>query len=207
MSDLDDTEFDSGVDPEHFDGDPNPRRLGFDGYAAAVDPRESFDDLVERKTEDVHEPVSYGEHATMEAYRSGWVATAIVLDDADRILLVRHVDADHWAAPGGTLQPGETLAAGLIREVEEETGVAVDPTRPHAIADVRSRLDGGEANEWTGFRVVTFGARATGDTRPTPDAGGDSEAEIADAAWFESLPENTFHRELTARILERVRAT
>jgi 8-oxo-dGTP diphosphatase len=191
------------VDPGHFSGEPAPRTLGFDGYAAATDPRNSFEDLIERTTEDVHDPTEYRELATMEAYLSGWVATALTLDDAGRVLLVQHEGADHWAAPGGTLEPGETLEAGLRREIEEETGVAVDPTRPHAITDAYSRNDASPNEEWTGFRVVTFGARASGEVTPIPDAGIERGSEIADAAWFESLPENTFGGEVTARVLER----
>jgi 8-oxo-dGTP diphosphatase len=191
------------VDPGHFTGDPTPRTLGFDGYAAATDPRNSFQDLIERTTEEVHDRAAYRELATMEAYLSGWVATALTLDDAGRVLLVQHEDADHWAAPGGTLAPGETLEAGLRREIEEETGVAVEPTRPHAVTDATSRNDDSPSEERTGFRVVTFGARATGAVTPIPDAGIESGSEIADARWFESLPENTFGGEVTATILER----
>ena len=35
--------------------------------------------------------------------------------------------AGQWSLPGGILEVGETLSAGLTREVAEETGLAVDP--------------------------------------------------------------------------------
>ena len=38
------------------------------------------------------------------------------------MLLVRRGDTGTWALPGGTLEWGETLAAALPREIEEETG-------------------------------------------------------------------------------------
>ena len=32
--------------------------------------------------------------------------------------------AGRWSLPGGRLEPGETLAAGVLRELAEETGLA-----------------------------------------------------------------------------------
>ncbi|MBA2772430.1 MAG: NUDIX domain-containing protein [Nocardioidaceae bacterium] len=64
-------------------------------------------------------------------------ARAVVTDPDCRVLLV-HFDfpADNlpnglWACPGGGLDPGEEMAAGLIRELREELGLEVaDPGRP-----------------------------------------------------------------------------
>jgi ADP-ribose pyrophosphatase YjhB (NUDIX family) len=55
--------------------------------------------------------------------------TAVVLDDAGRVLLVRRADNDRWALVTGCLEPGEQPAAGALREVEEETGVLVATER------------------------------------------------------------------------------
>jgi ADP-ribose pyrophosphatase YjhB (NUDIX family) len=56
-------------------------------------------------------------------------ATGIVFDAADRILLVRHAHGGVWVAPGGAVDPDETPADALVREVWEETGLWVEPTR------------------------------------------------------------------------------
>ncbi|MBX3230964.1 MAG: NUDIX hydrolase [Labilithrix sp.] len=40
-----------------------------------------------------------------------------------RIVLVRRADNGMWCLPGGTLEWGETLTAGLARELEEEAGI------------------------------------------------------------------------------------
>ena len=52
---------------------------------------------------------------------------ALVLDPADRVLLVRFVNPENgdefWATPGGGLNPGEQLEDGLRRELREETGL------------------------------------------------------------------------------------
>lgn len=52
---------------------------------------------------------------------------ALVLDPDDRVLLVRFVHPktceEFWTTPGGGLAPGESLDAGLRRELREETGL------------------------------------------------------------------------------------
>ncbi|WP_250444379.1 NUDIX domain-containing protein [Actinotalea sp. C106] len=52
--------------------------------------------------------------------------SAVVLDDAGRVLLGRRSDNGRWAVPSGILEPGEQPAVGLAREVLEETGVEVE---------------------------------------------------------------------------------
>lgn len=49
---------------------------------------------------------------------------AAVIDSAGRLLLILRADTKQWAMPGGALEVGETPAAGVTREVLEETGVA-----------------------------------------------------------------------------------
>ncbi|MBS1805894.1 MAG: NUDIX hydrolase [Acidobacteria bacterium] len=53
-----------------------------------------------------------------------------VVVDAGQVLLVqrgREPLKGKWSLPGGMLEVGETLHHGLIREVEEETGLQVEP--------------------------------------------------------------------------------
>jgi ADP-ribose pyrophosphatase YjhB (NUDIX family) len=50
-------------------------------------------------------------------------ASAIVLDDAGRILLHKRTDNQYWSIPGGGMEPGESIAETIVREVREETGV------------------------------------------------------------------------------------
>jgi 8-oxo-dGTP pyrophosphatase MutT (NUDIX family) len=49
-------------------------------------------------------------------------AFAIILH-ARHILLVKARDKQNWQLPGGRLEPGETPAQAVIREVREETGL------------------------------------------------------------------------------------
>ena len=52
---------------------------------------------------------------------------AAVIDQAGRLLAVRRRDNGHWEPPGGVLELDETIPAGLVREVREETGLEVEP--------------------------------------------------------------------------------
>jgi 8-oxo-dGTP pyrophosphatase MutT (NUDIX family) len=50
-------------------------------------------------------------------------------DEAGRVLLARHVDANGWVLPGGTVEPAETPADAAVREMWEETALFVRLTR------------------------------------------------------------------------------
>jgi 8-oxo-dGTP diphosphatase len=56
------------------------------------------------------------------------VGVGAVVVDEGRVLLVRRGREPlkgHWSLPGGLLEVGESLAAGVVREVREETGLTV----------------------------------------------------------------------------------
>jgi 8-oxo-dGTP diphosphatase len=57
-----------------------------------------------------------------------------IVDDGDLLVLQRIEDevqaAGIWELPGGRLEPGEDPFDGLRREIDEETGLSVDPVRP-----------------------------------------------------------------------------
>jgi len=50
---------------------------------------------------------------------------AVVVEDDDLLLIRRGHGpaAGEWSVPGGRVEPGETLAEAVLRELEEETGV------------------------------------------------------------------------------------
>ena len=58
---------------------------------------------------------------------------AVILDDQQRCLLVRRSASNHsfvgcWEWPGGKVDDGEDFATALLREVSEETDLAVEIT-------------------------------------------------------------------------------
>jgi ADP-ribose pyrophosphatase YjhB (NUDIX family) len=97
-----------------------------------------------------------------------------------RVLLVRRGREPlkgHWSLPGGVLEIGESLTAGVAREVKEETGLSVEPlelielldrihrdgerVRYHyVIADYLCRVVGGELNAASDADAVRWVERA-----------------------------------------------
>lgn len=88
--------------------------------------------------------------------------SALVVDDASRVLLQRRADSGNWSLPGGTMELGETLGQAVVRETAEETGLEVELTGILGIyTDPRHVIaysDGEIRQEF----VVVFTARVTG---------------------------------------------
>jgi ADP-ribose pyrophosphatase YjhB (NUDIX family) len=73
------------------------------------------------------------------------VGVGAVVVDAGRVLLVRRGTEPlkgEWSLPGGLLEVGEPLTAGVIREVREETGLIVEPIELVELLDRIHRVDG-----------------------------------------------------------------
>ena len=115
--------------------------------------------------------------------------SGIILDGQGRILLFKHRFwiGQRWGLPGGMARHGETLAATLRREVREEGGLEVRPTRLLWTGTTRGRL-------------AEFILLAEGRGEPVPCS-----VEIMDARFcaLDALPEELLpsHRELLERML------
>ncbi|HSK95674.1 MAG TPA: NUDIX domain-containing protein [Euzebyales bacterium] len=107
------------------------------------------------------------------------VAVGAVLVRDGRLLLVRRgrgVGAGRWSLPGGRVEPGETLAAALTRELREETGLTA---RIGDLCGIAERI-GDRAH----YVILDFWASAEG----TPVAGDDAAAVMwADRAALQRL--------------------
>jgi 8-oxo-dGTP diphosphatase len=79
----------------------------------------------------------------------------IAYDGDGRLLLIRRANEPGrglWSIPGGRVEPGESDAEAVVREMAEETGLTVAPGElvgrvrrgRYAIADYRCTVIGGE---------------------------------------------------------------
>lgn len=94
--------------------------------------------------------------------------TGLVIEHGRILLLNQDTGTGRsWSLPGGKVEEGETLAAALVREMREETGLDVQPGRLLYVCD---HLPG------NGTHVVhmTFAARRAGGTVGDIVAGADS---------------------------------
>jgi 8-oxo-dGTP diphosphatase len=107
---------------------------------------------------------------------------AVVKDDQGRLLLIKRGHAPGaglWSLPGGRIEPGETDAEALVREMREETGLAVQAGR--LIGTVQRPGQGGDVLD-----IRDYAATITGGTLHAGD-------DAAEARWvadseMKSLP-------------------
>lgn len=62
-----------------------------------------------------------------------------------RVLLIKRGKPPlegRWSIPGGTVELGETLEEALVREMDEETGLAIEPLRLLTVFDRIEREQG-----------------------------------------------------------------
>lgn len=143
-----------------------------------------------------------GEEWDPEAAEAGdeglYVAVAVRNSTGD-LLLLRNQWSRGWMLPGGTVEPGETLAEAACREVREETGVECGVERPvHVTRQVFQHAADPERSG-TGFLVV-FEARAT-DAEIAANPGVDGET-IRDVGWFETVPDECANPGLVGEYLD-----
>ena len=99
---------------------------------------------------------------------------AVVTDGQGRLLMIKRghePGAGLWSIPGGRIEPGETDAEALVREMLEETGLTVQVGR--LVGSVqRPGLDG------TVIDIRDYAATVTGGTLAPGD-------DAADARWVD----------------------
>jgi len=110
---------------------------------------------------------------------------SVVLDERGRVLLVRRLNdpgKGRWGLPGGLVELGESLAAALQRELQEECQIEVEPGEVLEVVEVRQEDEQGRLR----FHYVIVDLLATyrgGDLHAGSDAG--------DARWVR--PEELEH--------------
>ncbi|MFJ4276738.1 NUDIX hydrolase [Streptomyces massasporeus] len=109
--------------------------------------------------------------------------TALVFDDADRVLLNRRADTRRWSVLGGIPDPGEQPAACAVREVYEETAVRCVAERVVLVQALQPvTYENGDTCQ---YMDITFRCRAVGGEAKVNDD------ESLEVAWFDvdALPE------------------
>ncbi len=114
------------------------------------------------------------------------VGVGAVVVDQGRVLLVRRGTEPmlgKWTLPGGMLEVGESLTAGVVREVSEETGLTVEPVElvelldrihregarvryHYVIADYLCRVVGGELRAASDADAVRWVERTEWNSHP-----------------------------------------
>ena len=113
----------------------------------------------------------------MDGDRTRVAAYALCRDDAGRVLLCHIAPSvgagDIWTLPGGGLDFGESPAAAVLRELEEETGYLGEVERLLDVGDrMFSHVDG--AARMHAIRIV-YAVRITGgELRDEPDGSTDT---------------------------------
>ncbi len=100
---------------------------------------------------------------------------AVIKDDQGRLLLIKRghePGAGLWSLPGGRIEPGETDAEALVREMREETGL--DVQAGPLLGSVRRPAPGGNVLD-----IRDYGATITGGTLRAGD-------DAAEARWVAS---------------------
>ncbi|MFE3647979.1 MULTISPECIES: NUDIX hydrolase [unclassified Streptomyces] len=108
--------------------------------------------------------------------------SAVVFDDAGRVLLGKRADTGGWSVIGGIPEPGEQPAETAVREVYEETAVHVVPEGVVLVETMPpTHYPNGDVCQ---FMDVTLRCRAVGGTARVNDD------ESLEVGWFpvDALP-------------------
>ena len=84
-----------------------------------------------------------------------------IIVTGEGLLLQRRGDNGLWGLPGGSVEPGESVADAVVREVREETGLELEPLDflGHRLEPYDGRI----------VLCLTWTARAHGDARAADD--------------------------------------
>ncbi|HEX2188361.1 MAG TPA: NUDIX domain-containing protein [Longimicrobiaceae bacterium] len=109
---------------------------------------------------------------------------AVVRDAHGAVLVHRRSDDGRWSLPAGAVEPGESPAQAVVREVREETGLVTVPERVLGVfggEGFRHTYPNGDEVEYT---VVVFACRVVGGELAALDG------EALELRWFppEAMP-------------------
>lgn len=88
--------------------------------------------------------------------------SAVIRNEQGEILVQRREDDGGWSLPAGAIDPGESPAQAIVREVKEETGLDVVAERIVGVFGGRAfrhTYPNGDVSEYT---VIVFACRVLG---------------------------------------------
>ena len=89
---------------------------------------------------------------------------AVIRNEAGEVLFQLRADDGLWSLPSGSIDPGETPGAAVVREVREETGLHVEPISVAGVfggAPFRVQYGNGDMVDYT---TIVFECRVLGGT-------------------------------------------
>jgi 8-oxo-dGTP diphosphatase len=132
-----------------------------------------------------------------------FLAVSAAIVRAGQILVVRrarHPAEGLFSLPGGVVESGETLAQALIREVREETSLAIEPVALAGFRETITRDRDGRVERH--FVILPFAARwRAGEVALNEEL---SEARWLDPAELAGLPTTPGLGEIVATALRRL---
>lgn len=146
---------------------------------AGRQPRKALIDIIPQA---LQRPIVRLLHLVFRLYRGMTLGVrAAVLSEAGEVLLVRHTYAPGWHLPGGGVEPGETLAEALAKELREEANIVL--TAPAVLHGVFLNRHASRRDHVAVYMVRHFAQSA----QKQPDR------EIAEARFFPlaALPDGT----------------
>ncbi|WP_053368199.1 NUDIX hydrolase [Bacillus sp. FJAT-27245] len=78
------------------------------------------------------------------------VANCVLMKDSE-ILLLQKPRRGWWSAPGGKMEPGESVRDACIREYREETGIYLKHPKLKGVFTIIIQENGKTVNEWMMF--------------------------------------------------------
>ena len=105
---------------------------------------------------------------------------ALITDTKGRILLGKRIDNSKFTLPGGHIEPNETPAEAVVREVKEETGLDIDDFTP-------IEIDGND-------HIQCYSAFYNGQQVPT--GRNDPDQEVSKWMWVDArqgIPKNIYN--------------
>ncbi|WP_043930301.1 NUDIX hydrolase [Bacillus sp. EB01] len=81
------------------------------------------------------------------------VANCVLMKE-DKIFLLQKPRRSWWSAPGGKMEPGESIRDAVIREYREETGMYLKNPRLKSVFTIIIQENGQTVNEWMMFTFL-----------------------------------------------------